>query len=90
MSAPRWYDHREPAAWGQQTAWQSIYDAGEEALSPRRLWTRDVDQVTDAQGTYTVASYGRVYTVRSLAELAAVTRRERVRAGVVWREDERS
>ena len=58
MNAPRWYDHREPATYGQQAAWQAIYDACEEALSPQRQWTRDVDQVTDAQGTYTVASYG--------------------------------
>ena len=66
----------------QLAAWREIRDAASDAFAGY------VDH-SDADRAYRIAVGGVVLTVRSIAELAAVTRRERHRWGVLWPEDGR-
>lgn len=75
--------HRDDREHEQSAAWGKVRDACLDALSPRPIGPA----VTDRQGTYTVATMGRVRVVTTLDQLAAVTRRERARWGVEWPED---
>lgn len=66
-------DYEQAAAWGE------IRDAAHDALAGHAP--------TDAEREYRIAVGGVVLSVRSIAELAAVTRGERRRWGVRWPED---
>jgi hypothetical protein len=68
-------DYEQAAAWGE------IRDAAHDAFHQRGH--------TDAEREYRIAVAGVVLSVRSIAELAAVTRHERRRWGVRWPEDAR-
>ena len=68
-------DYEQAAAWGE------IRDAAHDALAGHAH--------TDAEREYRIAVGGVVIAVRSIAELAAVTRHERRRCGVRWPEDAR-
>lgn len=68
-------DYEQAAAWGE------IRDAAQDAFAGHAH--------TDAEREYRIAVGGVVLSVRSIAELAAVTRHERRRWGVRWPEDAR-
>ena len=68
-------DYEQAAAWGE------IRDAAHDALAGHAH--------TDAEREYRISVAGVVLAVRSIAELAAVTRHERRRWGVRWPEDAR-
>ena len=72
---------RQDRDYEQLAAWGEIRDAARDAFQRRGH--------TDTDATYTIAVAGVVLTVRSIAELAAVTRHERRRWGVRWPEDAR-
>lgn len=57
----------------QRSSWRSVREAAEDAFAMRQ--------------TYTIATGGKVHQVATVAELAAVTRQERMLWGVEWRED---
>jgi hypothetical protein len=73
---PRQDRDYEPAA-----AWGEIRDAAQDAFAGHAH--------TDAEREYRIAVGGVVIAVRSIAELAAVTRHERRLWGVRWPEDAR-
>ena len=68
-------EHEQSAAWGEvrEAALRTLLDGA-------TLYTA-------TPGVYTIASGGRVHRVTTVDQLAAVTRRERARWGVVWPED---
>ena len=68
-------EHEQAAAWGEvrEAALRTLLDGA-------TLYTA-------TPGVYTIASGGRVHRVTTVDQLAAVTRRERARWGVVWPED---
>ena len=68
-------DYEQAAAWGE------IRDAAQDAFAGHAH--------SDAERAYTIAVAGVVLSVRTLHELAAVTRHERRRWGVRWPEDAR-
>lgn len=68
-------DYEQVAAWGE------IRDAAQDAFAGYAH--------SDAGREYRIAVGGVVLSVRSIAELAAVTRHERRRWGVRWPEDAR-
>ena len=90
MNAPaRWYDHRaDDVDRVQLLAWQTIREAALDALDDRTPWSgRYVDRTTDTPGAYRIHTRGRTHDVRSMDDLARVTRAERQRDGVRWPED---
>ena len=58
---------------GQLSAWAEVREYAADALR--------------IEGAYTIAVGAQVHVVATLAELAALTRRERARYGVEWPED---
>ena len=68
-------EHEQAAAWGEvrEAALRTLLDGA--------------TLYTSTPGVYTIASGGRVHRVTTVDQLAAVTRRERARWGVVWPED---
>lgn len=68
-------EHEQSAAWGEvrEAALRTLLDGA--------------TAYTGTAGVYTIASGGRVHRVTTVDQLAAVTRRERARWGVVWPED---
>ena len=68
-------EHEQSAAWGEvrEAALRTLLDGA--------------TLYTTTPGVYTIASGGRVHRVTTVDQLAAVTRRERARWGVVWPED---
>ena len=73
---------RQDRDYEQQAAWGEIRDAAQDAFAGY------VDH-SDADRAYRIAVGGVVLSVRTLHELAAVTRHERRRWGVRWPEDAR-
>lgn len=72
---------RQDRDYEQLAAWGEIRDAAQDAFAGYGH--------SDSRGAYTIAVGGVVIEVRSIAELAAVTRHERRRWGVRWPEDAR-
>ena len=73
--------HRDDRDHGQAAQWGEVREA---AL---RTLLDGATLYTSTPGVYTIASGGRVHRVTTVDQLAAVTRRERARWGVVWPED---